>query len=529
MSKELKDYSFPEGTTEISDKEILEICTQYDIVRIPGTVKKLCYEPGVAKNYTWDEREQVEKEANELFRNQRVKQFIFEEGIQEVILHDCEKPIETNVPMSAKSFEIYTRKLFVENKGCIVVPPKIKVTKILKLPETFKRIRCPNGVEYFQCYGNTSFELYHCKGVKHVVILGEPQSGYDFAFRYLDSDCIIHVSNEEYANRMITVLYYALETDKIVVPDAEEWRDFPEEKLALSREDYLKTVNWLPYQLEMHEKAKVQLEYQKYFYFDHPQSQHRINLATPYALQQKELVIPDQFTVIADFSRKGGKALIETLWLPKNLSKVEPASFYQLNCLKDFHIDKSNSLYCTVDGVLCNKNTTSIVCFPPGRKGDVVVPEGITSLRASAFNGCMYIESLTLPSTLKTLGVASFGGCESIKHIELPKSVNKVGDAIFCNCRSLEEFVVPEKIKVITASMFRGCTSLHTIKLHDKVTRIEDRAFEDCTSLKTIHITKKVEYVSDSAFDGCRSIKFTISEKNEHFTLNKKGKLRKKK
>lgn len=77
--------------------------------------------------------------------------------------------------------------------------------------------------------------------------------------------------------------------------------------------------------------------------------------------------------------------------------------------------------------------------------------------------------------------------------------------------------------------MFRGCTSLHTIKLHDKVTRIEDRAFEDCTSLKTIHITKKVEYVSDSAFDGCRSIKFTISEKNEHFTLNKKGKLRKKK
>lgn len=528
MSKELKTYSFPEGTTEISDKEILEICTQYDIVRIPGTVKKLYYKPGVMRSYTWDEREQVEKEAKELLRNQRVKQFIFEEGIQEVILRDCEKPIETNVPMSAKSFEIYTKDLFVENKGCIVVPPKIKVPKILKLPETFKKIRCPNGVEYFQCYGNTSFELYHCKGVKHVVILGEPRCGYGCAFRNLDSDCIIHVSNEEYANWMIYALYTALETDKIVVPDAEEWRDFPEEKLALSREDYLKTVNLLPYQLEMHEKAKLHLENKKYFSFDHLESQHRIDLATPYALQQKELVIPDQFTYIAEFCSRS-KALIETLWLPKNLSKVEPASFYQLNCLKDFHIDKSNSLFCTVDGVLCNKNATSIVCFPPGRKGDVVVPEGITSLRASAFNGCIYIESLTLPSTLKTLGVASFGGCESIKHIELPKSVNKVGDGIFCNCRSLEEFVVPEKIKVITASMFSGCTSLHTVKLHDKVTRIENRAFEDCTSLKTIHITKKVEYVAASAFDGCRSIKFTISEENEHFTLYKNGKLRRKK
>lgn len=528
MSKELKTYSFPEGTTEISDKEILEICTQYDIVRIPGTVKKLCYEPGVMKNFTWDEREQVEKEAKELFRNQRVRQFIFEEGIQEVKLRECEKPIETNVPMSAKSFEI-CKKDYFKKKECIGVSAQIKVPKILKLPETFKKIKCPNGVEYFQCYGNTHFELYHCNGVKHVVILGKPQCGAGSAFMDLDSDCIIHVSNEEYANWMIYALYTALETDKIVVPDAEEWRDFPEEKLALSREDYLKTVNWLPYQLEMHEKAKVQLENKKYFYFDHIELQHRINLATPYALQQKELVIPDQFTYIRDFSDSGVKALIETLWLPKNLSKVEPASFYQLNCLKDFHIDKSNSLYCTVDGVLCNKDANSIVCFPPGRKGDVVVPEGITSLRASAFNGCMYIESLTLPSTLKTLGVASFGGCASIKHIELPKSVNKVGDAIFYGCRSLEEFVVPEKVKVITARMFCGCTSLHTIKLHDKVTRIEDRAFEGCTSLKTIHITKKVEYVSDSAFDGCHSITFTISEKNEHFTLNKEGKLRKKK
>ena len=59
----------------------------------------------------------------------------------------------------------------------------------------------------------------------------------------------------------------------------------------------------------------------------------------------------------------------------------------------------------------------------PAHKCAVVVPEGVTSILGGAFEGCVQMTSLTLPSTLETIGEWGFEGCTNLAEVALPDAV----------------------------------------------------------------------------------------------------------
>ena len=159
----------------------------------------------------------------------------------------------------------------------------------------------------------------------------------------------------------------------------------------------------------------------------------------------------------------------------------------------------------------------------------VVFDGEVTSIGNAAFEGCVNLESITLPDSLRTIGEKAFTSCESLKSISIPANVTSIGDEAFGNCKSFTSITLPAKITSISNYMFSSCeqltkfTFLGTITkigdgafsgnpsltgftIPETVTKIGDGAFSDCINLKSISIPDKVTSLGGSVFWGCISL-----------------------
>lgn len=94
----------------------------------------------------------------------------------------------------------------------------------------------------------------------------------------------------------------------------------------------------------------------------------------------------------------------------------------------------------------------------------------------------------------------SMFGNTLIKNIILPKYTRSIGWDAFDFCIQLETIQIPSKISYIGASAFRHCTSLKTITFEgNSLTHIDNWAFSDCP-IKSIYIPASVIQIGWGAF-----------------------------
>ncbi|MBQ5994718.1 MAG: leucine-rich repeat protein [Clostridia bacterium] len=205
-----------------------------------------------------------------------------------------------------------------------------------------------------------------------------------------------------------------------------------------------------------------------------------------------------------------------------------------------------------------------------GHEEHVVIPETIDGhtvsiVGGSAFYGCDWIKSITIPKTVSYYGTDPFGNCTSLeavyisdleqfcysyfefdsynplcraghlyingveaKRIVLPakeeairsnfnycKSVEElvvqypmkgIGDA-FSYCENLKKVTLPDSITQLSYASFEGCSSLKEIRMPAQLKKIDRGAFAMCTSLEGIDIPQTVETIGDGAFAGCSSLR----------------------
>ena len=141
-----------------------------------------------------------------------------------------------------------------------------------------------------------------------------------------------------------------------------------------------------------------------------------------------------------------------------------------------------------------------------GSGGDVVVPEGVTSIGYSAFKDCRSLKSITLPKSMTSIGKEAFYGCKKLTSVTLPKGVTSIGDTAFWGCSSLTSVTLPEGVTSIGRSAFEDCSSLTSVTLPKSMTSIGDSAFQWCSSLTSITLPEGVTSIGRSAFWGCSSL-----------------------
>jgi hypothetical protein len=148
-----------------------------------------------------------------------------------------------------------------------------------------------------------------------------------------------------------------------------------------------------------------------------------------------------------------------------------------------------------------------------GQGGDVVIPEGVTSIGDSAFTGCSSLTSVVIPEGVTSIGDCAFWGCRSLTSVVIPEGVTSIGDWAFKYCSSLASVVIPEGVTSIGKDAFSDCSSLTSIVIPEGVTSIGNWAFNGCSSLTSVVIPEGVTSIGDSAFRGCSSLTSVVIPK----------------
>ncbi len=105
---------------------------------------------------------------------------------------------------------------------------------------------------------------------------------------------------------------------------------------------------------------------------------------------------------------------LTTVTIPDSLSTMGNYAFGGCAGLIEIVADSNNSQFSSIDGVLFNKNMTSLVAYPGGRSGKYIIPGSVTSIENGAFFDCTGLTSVFIPSGVNYIGNSAFIGCTGL-------------------------------------------------------------------------------------------------------------------
>lgn len=225
-----------------------------------------------------------------------------------------------------------------------------------------------------------------------------------------------------------------------------------------------------------------------------------------YCTSLAQITIPESMTFIGNCAFYGCKSLPQ-ITIPESVTYISKYAFYGCTSLTGIVVEEANPNYSSLDGVLYNKDKTTLICYPAGKtEASFDIPEGVTAIGSYAFYSCESLTEITIPESVTIIGSEAFRSCRSLTQITIPEGVTSIGSYAFYNCSSLAEIIIPESVTDIGHYAFSDCTSLAEITIAEGVTSIGNYAFYSCKSLTEITIPESVTSIGTAAFCNCKSL-----------------------
>ena len=276
----------------------------------------------------------------------------------------------------------------------------------------------------------------------------------------------------------------------------------------------------------------------------------------------ENVALPDSLEYIGAFAFNA--TALKAVTIPPNVYQIDAGAFGFIGSLDTIDVHPDSPWFCSVDGILFNKDMTEILCYPCGRKDvEYRVPEGVIRIGGECFGGCG-LKEVVMPDSLLEIGEGAFELCgleklclpSGLKTIEdhvfyangfnsvtIPASVESIGRSVFVMCQQLgeinvekgnrsyssengvlfnadktelicypcgkkgEAYAIPAGVTTITSGAFADNDMLKKVAIPSSVHYIEDSAFAYCKILSEITIPEKVERIDEDAFIGCTALK----------------------
>ncbi|MCF0196641.1 MAG: leucine-rich repeat domain-containing protein [Bacteroidaceae bacterium] len=125
---------------------------------------------------------------------------------------------------------------------------------------------------------------------------------------------------------------------------------------------------------------------------------------------------------------------LTTVRVPAKVTQVR--GFKTLRNLKTIIVDDNNKRFSSVDGVLYNKNFTTLYCVPRAQSGAVTVKQGTAYILPDALTDCVDITTIAFPKTLKEFSFRSTSRMTKLESLtfenpEPPTTAKQQGKAVF--------------------------------------------------------------------------------------------------
>lgn len=206
----------------------------------------------------------------------------------------------------------------------------------------------------------------------------------------------------------------------------------------------------------------------------------------------KTVVIPDSILRIGEYlfshsvQLKYVKLLAQITSLPKDI-------FNNCESLEYFDIPSHIT------------NIESRAFFMSGLRA-IEIPETVTfksfnfgkEINSRAVLGyCKNLEYVSLPNTMTILPDSFFQGCASLKKIELPLCIEIIEDCVFAECTSLEYVDLPASLVSIGSKAFEEC-GIKSLIIPDSVTDCNKLQLSTCKQLESLTLPNNMTEIKNS-------------------------------
>ena len=241
-----------------------------------------------------------------------------------------------------------------------------------------------------------------------------------------------------------------------------------------------------------------------------------------------DIKIPNSVKEIGEGAFWNSTSLTD-ITIPSSVTTIGFGAFNGCTNLQNLLIDENNPKYSSVDGVLYNKDKTTLIQYPCANLNtDYTILDNVVAIEDRAFENSTNLVNITIPNSVKNIGGGAFASCTSIKNVIIPDGVENIGKGAFRHCTSLESVSIPNSVVSLGNSdekwvgiggfggggpilgVFGDCTNLTSVTLPSNLTTITVGLFSYCSELKEITIPDKVTSIDNWAFSCCSLESITL-------------------
>ena len=224
-----------------------------------------------------------------------------------------------------------------------------------------------------------------------------------------------------------------------------------------------------------------------------------------------EVSLPEGLETISERAFAFCRSLTKVT-LPSTLKEFSWSHFIGCSALKEISISEENAAYSSIDGILYDKELTTLVYIPEAYDKTPVytIPETVTNIKSNSISRCTGLKEIVIHKGITRVPIIS--ECTNLEKITVAEenasyvSVDGVmytkdlTELIKCPAKYVDDvFVIPDGVELIGYSAFDNCDEITEVVFPDSVTEIETRAFDECDSLTQIVFPESISKIDSYA------------------------------
>lgn len=232
------------------------------------------------------------------------------------------------------------------------------------------------------------------------------------------------------------------------------------------------------------------------------------------------VVMPNGIKVI-DYAAFHNCTSLTSVTIPKSITNIGPSVFASCKLFENVYItdmaawcnivfskETSNPLYHAKNLYLNNELVT-----------DLVIPEGVTTIKKNVFYNCNAFTSITIPKSIESIGKDAFYGCSSLEKLNITdltawcnidfaneySNPMSCGVELYSNGKLITDLIIPSGVTTIKKYAFSN-GKFNSAVMPEGVKDIGDYAFLSCLKMRSVTIPKSFTKIGKDAFYFCYTL-----------------------